>query len=665
MSYHRPTSPRKDLLAATLAAHLLSLGVAPAAAAVTVNTRVVPGGAAARYIPPAFAPVPAPLAGNLSRLIMTGGAVAGHPELSALAAIRPDSTLDLAALAPLAAALEAARPGFAAQLAAAQPADLAALRAEVLDAIAVAAPQAELEVQRRVGEIHALWRAGKLKSHQLEEAAQELSAFAYYGKGARDAAGLARAFARQVTREAAGVRGDRARHAVARSALTAQLMQEMGGRAQAALDAQEDAKYTAEDLALAAQAAAAGAVADPYTAMTRRDDESGDIDAAAANAAWRGSQAGTAASAPLPINASLDGLIRSARRDVEAAPSLARRLSRLRRAVTRGAKAERVTFEDVAAAIADKKVPEPILRELARTPGVRSQVLAPVVDALAPRRGDASLTTYTGGIRAAESASWVMFLTGMALIGGAILAVLLTPAGALATAPFVAAGIALAIGSTTFGASAERGRIERAAKQGPEALLLELKRTTPYFAAAFAKPIGVREGYTLEEHTLMVMRQHQRYLKTEDPVTLLMLALHDIGDTEISTFGMPASPRKPRLRSRNTSAPSPLSAITWARWPTPRATSTAPSPCCAWTWATTLTRPKAGPSIRWSRRCAPARATRACRRGRSSWSTCSLITCRTPRPTRGTRAASPRSTRYSSSTARPGAWPSRRARASA
>ncbi|MDX6768870.1 MAG: hypothetical protein SF051_05010 [Elusimicrobiota bacterium] len=545
MSYPATKHQRKDLLVAILAAHLLSLGVSPASAA-GAPVRVVPGAVVGRYVPPAFAPVSPVLAGSLSRLALSYGVVAGHPELAALAAIRPDSPLDLAALAPLAAALETARPGFAADLeqglAAAEPARLESLRAEVFAAIAAAAPQAELEVQRRVGEIQAQWRVGALKSHQLEEAAQELSAFAYYGKGARDAAGLARAFARQVVRETAGVRGARARHAARRAALTAQEMREMGGRARAAIEEQEDAAFTAEDKALAAQAARSGAIADPYTAMTAREDD-GVITAAQAAAAWRASNAGRASDAPLPINASLGGLIESAKRDPEAAPGLASRLKRLSKAVTGGKKVERVEFEQVAAAIETRQIPKQVLERLIDTPGVRTQVLAPIVSALAPR-GEPKLSQYTDAMRVAGKAMAMFYGVGIALVAAAFLAVAFFHAGALATAPLVVAGVALAFVGMNFGPAMERARIERAAKEGPEALLTELKRSVPYFAAAFAKPIGVREGYTLEEHTLMVMRQHQRYLKTDDSAVLLTLALHDVGDTEISTEGMPASEEK-------------------------------------------------------------------------------------------------------------------------
>lgn len=64
--------------------------------------------------------------------------------------------------------------------------------------------------------------------------------------------------------------------------------------------------------------------------------------------------------------------------------------------------------------------------------------------------------------------------------------------------------------------------------------LIEALKKDPFLAAQYAKDSGVREKYSLERHTLMMMGQFERYHASRVPAGSLpffrlMLALHDIG----------------------------------------------------------------------------------------------------------------------------------------
>ncbi len=78
-------------------------------------------------------------------------------------------------------------------------------------------------------------------------------------------------------------------------------------------------------------------------------------------------------------------------------------------------------------------------------------------------------------------------------------------------------------------------------KFSPEKLILLLKKQYP---DTYKQGVGVWEGYTLEEHTLMVMRQFEKYFSDKDlPSDIdknmfrLILALHDIGKPEAISKG--------------------------------------------------------------------------------------------------------------------------------
>lgn len=75
----------------------------------------------------------------------------------------------------------------------------------------------------------------------------------------------------------------------------------------------------------------------------------------------------------------------------------------------------------------------------------------------------------------------------------------------------------------------------------PEKLVLLLERQYP---DTYKQGVGVWEGYTLEQHTLMVMRQFEKYFGNNDLPSgvdrntfRLILALHDIGKPEAIAKG--------------------------------------------------------------------------------------------------------------------------------
>ncbi|MFZ4398531.1 MAG: hypothetical protein ACOYO1_00740 [Bacteroidales bacterium] len=75
----------------------------------------------------------------------------------------------------------------------------------------------------------------------------------------------------------------------------------------------------------------------------------------------------------------------------------------------------------------------------------------------------------------------------------------------------------------------------------PEALIAILKR---WYPETYNQDAGVSEGYTLEEHTLMVMKQFEKYYgdktlpaEVDKNKFRLILALHDIGKPEAISRG--------------------------------------------------------------------------------------------------------------------------------
>ena len=75
----------------------------------------------------------------------------------------------------------------------------------------------------------------------------------------------------------------------------------------------------------------------------------------------------------------------------------------------------------------------------------------------------------------------------------------------------------------------------------PEKLILLLKKQ---YSDIYNQDAGVREGYTLEQHTLMVMKQFEKYFGDKDlpsgvdkNIFRLILALHDIGKPEAISRG--------------------------------------------------------------------------------------------------------------------------------
>lgn len=75
----------------------------------------------------------------------------------------------------------------------------------------------------------------------------------------------------------------------------------------------------------------------------------------------------------------------------------------------------------------------------------------------------------------------------------------------------------------------------------PEKLILLIEKQYPN---TYKQGVGVWEGYTLEEHTLMVMRQFEKYFGDKDlpsgidkNMFRLILALHDVGKPEALSKG--------------------------------------------------------------------------------------------------------------------------------
>ena len=75
----------------------------------------------------------------------------------------------------------------------------------------------------------------------------------------------------------------------------------------------------------------------------------------------------------------------------------------------------------------------------------------------------------------------------------------------------------------------------------PEKLVLLLEKRYP---GTYTQSVGVWEGYTLKEHTLMVMKQFEKYFGNKDlpsdidkNIFRLVLALHDIGKPEAISKG--------------------------------------------------------------------------------------------------------------------------------
>lgn len=89
--------------------------------------------------------------------------------------------------------------------------------------------------------------------------------------------------------------------------------------------------------------------------------------------------------------------------------------------------------------------------------------------------------------------------------------------------------------------SADLREIFEDEKFSPEKLILLLERQYPN---TYKQGVGVWEGYTLERHTLMVMRQFEKYFGDKDlpsgidnDMFRLVLALHDVGKPEAISNG--------------------------------------------------------------------------------------------------------------------------------